>query len=134
MTFSYNTNLAEDRDWVRFKTGDTNEAAALLSDEEIGALLTTYADVTLTSAYAVEAILAKLARDVDRSNLGMSGTRSQKTQHYQDLLKTLRAQAGLSGEVFAGGQSIADKDDNAADTDLTQPMFDRGRHDNPGVR
>jgi hypothetical protein len=42
MTFTFDENLATDRDFVRYHTADTIEAEAHLSDELIDALILTY--------------------------------------------------------------------------------------------
>lgn len=47
MSFTYDNSLSTDKDWVRFLAGDTVEASAALSDEEIAALL---AEETATGA------------------------------------------------------------------------------------
>lgn len=39
MAFTFDPNLTTDRDWIRADLGDTDEATALLSDEQIAAVL-----------------------------------------------------------------------------------------------
>jgi hypothetical protein len=72
----------------------------------------------------VQAILAKFAREIDRQALGLGGPRSQKTTHYENLLKVLRAEAdkGSTG-VFYGGATIAAKNAALADTTRPRPPF-----------
>ena len=124
MTWSYNENLTTDRDKVRFRIGDTDTDDQLLSNETIDALLVIRNDVVLASIDSVQAILAKFAREIDRQALGLGGPRSQKTTHYENLLKILRAEAdkGATG-VFYGGATIAEKDDALADTTKPRPPF-----------
>lgn len=124
MTWSYNENLSTDRDKVRFRIGDTDTDDQLLSNETIDALLVIRNDVVLASIDSVQAILAKFAREIDRQALGLGGPRSQKTTHYENLLKILRAEAdkGATG-VFYGGATIAEKDDALADTTKPRPPF-----------
>ena len=124
MTWSYNENLSTDRDKVRFRIGDTDTDDQLLSNETIDALLVIRNDVVLASIDSVQAILAKFAREIDRQALGLGGPRSQKTTHYENLLKILRAEAdkGATG-VFYGGATIADKEDALADTTKPRPPF-----------
>lgn len=42
MAFTYTEDLSIDRDYVRFQTGDTDEATAFLSDATITSLVSTY--------------------------------------------------------------------------------------------
>lgn len=124
MTWSYNENLSTDRDKVRFRIGDTDTDDQLLSNETIDALLVIRNDVVLASIDSVQAILAQFAREIDRQALGLGGPRSQKTTHYENLLKILRAEAdkGATG-VFYGGATIAEKEDALADTTKPRPPF-----------
>jgi len=124
MTWSYDDSLPTDRDKVRFRIGDTDSEEELLSNETLDALLVIRDDVVLASIDAVQAILAKFAREIDRQALGLGGPRSQKTTHYENLLKVLRAEAdkGSTG-VFYGGATIAAKQAALADTTKPQPPF-----------
>lgn len=124
MTWSYDDSLPTDRDKVRFRIGDTDSEEELLSNETLDALLAIRNDVVLASIDAVQAILAKFAREIDRQALGLGGPRSQKTTHYENLLKVLRAEAdkGSTG-VFYGGATIAAKNAALADTTRPRPPF-----------
>lgn len=124
MTWSYDDSLPTDRDKVRFRIGDTDSEEELLSNETLDALLAIRNDVVLASIDAVQAILAKFAREIDRQALGLGGPRSQKTTHYENLLKVLRAEAdkGSTG-VFYGGATIAAKNAALADTTKPRPPF-----------
>lgn len=124
MTWSYDDSLPTDRDKVRFRIGDTDSEEELLSNETLDALLAIRNDVVLASIDAVQAILAKFAREIDRQALGLGGPRSQKTTHYENLLKVLRAEAdkGSTG-VFYGGATIAAKQAALADTTKPRPPF-----------
>jgi hypothetical protein len=124
MTWSYDDSLPTDRDKVRFRIGDTDSEEELLSNETLDALLVIRDDVVLASIDAVQAILAKFAREIDRQALGLGGPRSQKTTHYENLLKVLRAEAdkGSTG-VFYGGATIAAKQAALADTTRPRPPF-----------
>ena len=134
MTWSYSDSLSTDRDMLRFKIGDVDTDAQLLSNELLDALLTSRGSPTLAAIDAVEGILAKFARDIDRSALGMGGARSQKTQFYRDLLKELRAQAARGDtDVFFGGGSISQRDSNLDDSDLPRTPFRLGMFDNKGA-
>lgn len=132
MTWTYSsTSISTDLAKVRLRIGDTNTKDQLLTDEEINYYLGQKANVDLAAADCIEfGIIPKLSRDVDRSNLGMSATRSQKVQHYMDLAKRLRAQSWTGAEVTSTAQSLADREANDADSDLLQPMFERDRDGN----
>ena len=124
MAWSYSDSLSTDRDRLRFRIGDVDSTDPLLTNELLDALLTSRGDPTLAAIDAVEGILAKFAREVDRSALGLGGARSQKTQFYRELLKELRAEAarGSTG-VFFGGGSIAEKEALLSDSDKPVTPF-----------
>lgn len=134
MTWTYDsTDLSTDLAQVRLRIGDTNTDDQLLTDEEINHYLGLKADVDLAAADCIEfGIIPKLSRDVDRSNLGMSATRSQKVQHYMDLVDRLRRGSWTGAEITSTGQSKAAQDANEADTDLIQPLFERNHNRNAG--
>ena len=132
LTWTYSESEATDRDQVRGKIGDTDTNRQLLANETIDAVLVTYATVISASIECCRRIIAKLARDVDRSALGMSASRSQIITHYRDLIVELKAEAAIQGEVFVGGVSQTDVDAQIEDTDAVQPTFTVGQMDNPG--
>ena len=131
MSWSYSDSLSTDRDRLRFRIGyvDTNDQ--LLSNETLDALLTTRPDPTLAAIDAIEGILAKFAREIDRGSLGLGGSRSQKTQFYRDLLKELRAEAarGDTGAFFGGG-SVSGKETIQEDEDKPLTPFRLNQFDN----
>lgn len=131
MTWTYDATVRTDLNIVREKIGDTNSAAELLQNETISEKLTLFSDDTVLAAMAcVRLILAKIARNHDRSAIGFSGSRSQATKHYQDLLGTLEDEsnsgAGGTGgpETSIGGTSVEDKEDLESDTDYRESPFD----------
>ena len=135
MGFTYsledlNTPLAQ----VRRMIGDTVKADVLLDDAEINQVILERPGSVLDQATeCVRNILAKISRDVDRSNLGMSATRSQKWEHYDSLLKKLITETAGGAKPFVGGVSKSDKETLAADDDFTQPMNERGQHSIDGA-
>ena len=131
MTFSYSTSLATDKDKVRFRIGDTDSNRELQSDEEINAVLAAKPSVLPASMECVEAILAKIARDIDRNAAGISSSRSQAFTHYKDLLVKLSREMLTESEMFVGGLSKAAKRSFEADSDFVRPSFDIGKFDNP---
>jgi len=122
MTFTFDeTDLSTALAQVRMTIGDTSEPKEVLSDEQIQLRLTQHSQsVAAASVTCVKDILAKIARDVDRSNVGMSATRSQMTTHYRDLLKDLKKGSGLVAEADLGGVSVSLEDSINSDTDYKQ--------------
>jgi len=129
MTWTFSDSIATDKDKVRLKIGDTDTNDQLLSDETIEALLAIRDDVVLCAIDACRAILAKLAREIDRSAAGMSGSRSQKTQHYKDILANLTKESGGETRVKVGGISKSDNDTLRDDSDFEEPAFSVGMND-----
>ena len=129
MSWTFSESLAADRDIVRLKIGDTDTDDQLLSNETLDALLAIRADVILCSIDACRAILAKLARDIDRSAAGMSGSRAQKTQHYKDVLANLIKESGGETRVKVGGISKDASDTLNDDSDFEKPTFTIGMND-----
>ena len=134
MSWSYSDSLSSDRDKLRVKIGDVDTNDQLLSNELLDALLTTRGDPTLAAINAVEGILAKFAREIDRGSLGLGGSRSQKTQFYRDLLKELRAEAARGDtSIFFGGGSISQKESNREDADAPLTPFRIDQFKNNGA-
>lgn len=113
------------KDAVRFWTGDTVEAIALLQDEEIEYALTLQPQVKLCAADCLEAIAAKLLQEVDfevRGELRMD--LGQRAARYQSRAQQLRQQASRLGAIpYAGGISVADKEARDEDADRVRPAF-----------
>lgn len=130
MSWTYDDSLPTDRDWVRFRTGATNTNDQQISNEEIDAVLAVKADKDLAALAVARAILAKLSRDYDRSNIGMSASRSQRIQHLKDLIDELKAEAVTGAGPAWGGQSQADKDSVNENSDYIGCPFTRDRHKN----
>jgi len=132
MAWTY--DLTTDLGKVRLMIGDTQTKDQQLADAEINYFIGLTSNLYSAAADAIEqGILPLYSRDVDRSNIGMSSSRSQRMQHYMDLAKTLRSKAATEGiGGYAGGLSAAETESDAADTDLLQPMFRRGDGDNNG--
>lgn len=117
---------------VRLEIGDT-DSKEYLKDSEITYFLGKYSDHELRASIAcVEAILAKVADDVDASTAGVSTSRSQLTNQFRDLLKDLKAKLaseGIVGLPISTGQSISDGISRLGDTDYLGPSFTIGEHD-----
>lgn len=130
MTWTYSGNPASsNRDNVRHKIGDTDTDDQLLQNEEIDKEIADYGDLDLAAAAACDRIVSRFARKIDRSGLGMSASRSQLVQHYTDLARRLRLEAGKRSEIFVGGLSKDEKDNLLSDEDRVQPSFRIGQDD-----
>jgi len=130
MAWTYSDTLATARDQLRLRIGDTDTNDPLLSDETLDALLTAKSnDVALTAVDSVRAIIAKLGREFDRSAVGVGGSRSQKVQHFHDLLSQLTKEARLSTGVVVGGLSSSRKQTIESDSDFIRPSFRIGGGD-----
>jgi hypothetical protein len=128
MSWTYDDTLATDRDWVRFRTGSTNDQDQDVSNEEIDAVLAAKPDKYLAALEVARSLLAKFSRDFDRSNLGMSASRSQRMQHLKDVISELKAETATNVEPGWSGQSEADKESVYSDSDFIQCPFTRDRH------
>ena len=129
MAWSFSDSLTTDRDKVRLKIGDTDTDDQLLSNETIDALLAIRDDVTLCAIDCVRAILAKLARDIDRSAVGMSGQRSQKITHYEGVLRNLVKESGGEVRMKVGGISKDEASTLRDNSDYIKPSFSVGMDD-----
>ncbi len=115
---------AKDRDYVRFRLGDTDECSAILDDNEIAYALDQQPNRLLAAAECCRAVLAHLARisgmQVDRVIYADSA------KYYENLEKTLRQEAARSSVApYAGGISVSDKESRESNTDRVKPSFTR---------
>ena len=130
MTWSYSDSLGTNRDKLRLRIGDTDSNDQLLSNETLDVLLSDKNnDLALAAVDAVRAIIAKLGREFDRNAVGVGGSRSQKVQHYHDLLIQLNKEARGSTGVVVGGLSADRKETIQDDTDFIRPSFRIGQDD-----
>lgn len=129
MTWSYDETEPTDKDKVRGVIGDTNEQDQLLSDEVINTTVVDRPSVRTAAIECIRRILAKLARDTDRNHAGINSLRSQKFQHYRELLEFLTQEQNTELEVYVGGLSKSEKQTVRQDTDFPQHNFRIGRDD-----
>jgi len=134
MAFTYSSGEASALHQVRGIVGDTAEAGHFIEDETIAAILTANADaVGVSSVEVCRRILAKIAKDVDRSHPdGISTSRTQRSQQYRDLLRELEDRYGHGAPgMFVGGGSVAESETFTSDSDNVQPGFARGMWGEP---
>jgi hypothetical protein len=126
---------AKRRDAVRLTLGDTDTNDQQLSDEEITYFLSQAGDgatidcVRNASLSGAKALRSKYARQVDTTHGKLSVGASKRFEHYAALVRELESDMTRLAEVFAGGLSIAEKQDDAGDSDLVQPGFEVGMDD-----
>jgi hypothetical protein len=133
MTFTWSGTISTDLSKVRHIIRDTDSTDPLLTDEEINFELSECSDVYGAAKRCVRRILAKFARETDRSGARFSATRSQKFQQYKDLLDELAEETMLSAEPYWSENSVDDADDIESDSDERQAAFLPGREDYPGT-
>ena len=118
---------------VRFWLGDTSSDAPLLQDGEINGILSNItSNYTLAAAYCAEAIAGKYSRQADTSNEELSVSASQRSEQYRRLAAQLRKRAYAGAELFVGGRSLDTKAERREDSDLVQPLFEKGMDDFAG--
>jgi heme oxygenase len=136
VAFTYDPSEPTDLDRVRGIIGDTVTGESetdqqYLADETIQSILTTEGSVIRAAIECVSRILAKLARETDRSAHGLSSSRSQRSTHYRDLLADLRRRSleTTSGGITVIGSSAAANAALAASVDFPSRPFSIGRDD-----
>lgn len=114
---------------------DTVEARAMVSDEEIAWALTEYSDTKFASAFLLRVLSVKYGKagSVRVGDLSVSNADVEKWQGLANIYDPLGVTTGSSMVLpIFGGQSIADKDTLAEDTDVPQPWFTRDGDDISG--
>lgn len=132
MAFTYNsTGIGSSGiSTIRFLIGDTSSGTNnLLTDEEITGALTFYANNRLAAAVCCESISARYAVEVDTQNGELSVKASQRSEAFAQLGARLRVEAYSETPIYVGGRSKDEKVDRADDSDLVQPMFQKGQDD-----
>ena len=97
MSWTYSGDpSASEKDQVRFYVGDVDSTFPLLTDEEIGFLLTqwdeAYNGPLYVAAVAAEVISGRFAREVSVSADGVSAQIGELQQRYDTLANSLRDQ------------------------------------------
>jgi len=135
MTWSYDTGLAATKDQIRLLIGDTDSSDPQLQDEEISFIASQESGLYRGAAQCAYNIAAKYTRQVTRSFGGRSDQLSQLATQYRTLAKELMAKSGMRRiSPYAGGQSLAEKDSQAQNTDLVQPIFSKNTGRNPSTQ
>lgn len=128
MAFTYSGNPATSTsDALRALTGDTDEAIALLTNEEIAWLISQYGTPALALRPALQIMLAKALH----ATLIREGNVERDIKSRLDTLRamlteetaTLITVASTIFPAFLGGVSIAERDARRAEDDLIQPAW-----------
>lgn len=134
MTWTYGGDpSANDKDAVRFLSGDTDTTDQLVTDEEIAWLLTENPNVYSAAAESCRAIASKYARYADKTVGRISESASQKADAYEARADSLDEKASMNCVPSFGGLSISEKEALDEDTDAVQPSFPIGDWDHPEV-
>ena len=131
MTWVYSQDLATLKDKVRFLSGDVDTADQQVADETITAVLSMYGDVWHSAAAICRSLAARYSREADIAMDALKKSLSQRAAAYKERGDELAAYASdptgvlAVPVIFAGGISVAQKDDNVLNTDRVRPFFTR---------
>lgn len=102
MSFSY-TPIATDRDRMRFHLGDTDEASAKFSDEELDGALVEFVDYQSATLACIRSMIARLAQPDFKADW-LDVKLSSAVATWKSLLATKSAEFGLTnGRAFGSG-------------------------------
>lgn len=116
---------------VRSMIGDTNSASPQMQDEEINLRLTLRASVYGAAADCCRALATAFSVAPDQTAGGQGLKNSQIAKAYMARANEYDgiAAAGGAGLPYAGGISIADKEQQEGDSDRVPPEFNIGMDD-----
>jgi hypothetical protein len=126
-----------DRDKVRFLTGDTCESDKLLQDEEIAYALSRFSKHELAAALCLRSLAARYSRmvSVKVGDVSVGRATDSIADAYMKRVKELDPFDLTVATEFAkprfGGLSISEKESLNDDSDAVQPSFSRGMNDIP---
>jgi hypothetical protein len=132
MGWSYDANLSEPKNEVRFLIGDTDSTKPQLQDEEIQFLIDSSGSAASAAMSACRALAAKYARRVHEEVGDLRLFSEQMFSHYERLLTAMKlnlTSGNLDALPSAGGVYAAEKETYAANATLVQSSFSRGMHD-----
>lgn len=117
---------------VRLLIGDTIQADPQLQDEEISFLLTMRSSVYGTAAECCRSIASQFSRKADSVQGQLHTVYSAQAKAYAARATDFETRsAALGGAMpYAGGLSLADKDNQLEDSDRVEPQFTIGLEDN----
>lgn len=136
MSWTYTGNPADSNvDGVRYLVGQTSTSdPVLVNDQEIAFAVTHSGNIWAAAVLVAESLLGQYAgKDADSITVGnLSESYGDRSAKLQARLPNLRRQAAMRNVVpVAGGLTIAQRQDRAADTSLVPDIFQVGMTDNP---
>lgn len=131
MTWTFENDFTTTRDQVRIECGDVVFADQQLDDKAIAYAQTVEGSILSAAARCCEWLQSFYARKADMSEGALRIALSQRAKAYLEKSKELRFRDAITAVPYAGGISIADKENNNNDTDRVPPAFFRGMQDNP---
>ena len=118
------------REQVRFLIRDTDTARQMAQDEEIDWALTQEMNIYMAAA-AVLIATANRSHGVSSKSVGSLSLSFEGPDAMLRRAELLRARGRTYQKISAGGISLDDRNDLEKDSDLIQPHFAVGKHDNP---
>jgi len=131
MVFTYTGNPdASIIEQIRWEIGDTDSTNPKFQDAEIQYAYDQEHSIYAASARLCEQLATKYADQVDRSLGPLSVKLTQKIDFYTKRAKELRLHGAKYATPYVGGVSKDKEELFEDDTDLIQPYFEVGMHDN----
>ena len=110
-----------------------SSSSTLLTSDEVPFLISAEHNVYMASAAACE-LLAGKGGAVHSKTVGSLTITYAATDELRKRAAYLRARGGAHQVLTAGGVYESDRDTIEDDSDIIQPAFERGIHDNPGTK
>jgi len=131
MAFTWTGNPAASTiEKIHWEIGDTDSTNPKFTDAEVQYAYDQEHSVYPAAARLCEQLATKYASDVDRSLGPLRVSLSQKVDFYKNRAKELRLHGAKYATPYVGGVSVAKEELFEEDTDLNQPYFETGMHDN----
>jgi hypothetical protein len=115
---------------IRWEIGDTDSTNPKFTDAEVQYAYDQEHSVYPAAARLCEQLATTLADSVDRSLGPLSVKVGQKIEFYTKRAKELRKHGAKYATPYVGGISKDKEELFEDDTDLNQPYFEMGMHDN----
>jgi hypothetical protein len=115
---------------IRWEIDDIDSDNPKFADSEIQYAYDQEHSIYKAAARLCEQLATKYADSVDRSLGPLRVALSQKMDFYSKRAKELRLRALVYAEPYAGGISVSKEETFEEDSDLNQPYFETGMHDN----
>lgn len=133
--YSYNTNLTELKDKVRFYIQDTKEEDNFFEDEEINAILKIYNNnINRTVTELCYTLAALFSAEADSEQVGpYSVSYKGLADKYLNLAEVFRRKSFRVLSGYAGGISRVDAEINKQNPDIIKSAFTRNMMKNKRV-